>query len=76
MAKRPAFFVRQGKIISEMYSFEWYSGFSVSQKQKSVKSLHDAIIKADINAKPLEISTKSKERNYWNQIKCLQSPNK
>ena len=44
-----------------MYSFEWYSGFAVSQKQKSVKSLHNAIIKADSNAKPLEISTKSTE---------------
>ena len=44
-----------------MYSFEWYSGFAVSQKQKSVKSLHNAIIKADSNAKPLEISTKSME---------------
>ena len=61
MAKRPAFFVRQGKVISEMYSFEWYPGFSVSQKQKSVKSLHHAIIEADANAKPLEISTKSEE---------------
>ena len=61
MAKRPAFFVNQGKVISEMYSFEWYSGFAVSQKQKSIKSLHNAIIKADVNAKPLEISTKSME---------------
>lgn len=61
MAKRPAFFVNQGKVISEMYSFEWYSGFAVSQKQKSIKSLHNAIIKADGDAKPLEISTKSTE---------------
>ncbi|MCI8327315.1 MAG: hypothetical protein HFI37_06020, partial [Lachnospiraceae bacterium] len=58
MAKRPAFFVRQGKVISEMYSFEWYPGFAVSQKQKSIKSLHNAIKKADLNARPLEISTK------------------
>lgn len=62
MAKRPAFFVNQGKVISEMYSFEWYSGFAVSQKQKSIKSLHNAIKKADLNARPLEISTKSMER--------------
>lgn len=61
MAKRPAFFVHQGKVVSETYSFEWYSGFAVSQKQKSIKSLHNAIIKADVNAKPLEISTKSME---------------
>lgn len=61
MAKRPSFFVHQGKVVSEIYSFEWYSGFAVSQKQKSIKSLHNAIRKADVNAKPLEISTKSME---------------
>lgn len=61
MAERPAFFIRQGKVVSEVYSFEWFSGFAVSQKQKSIVSLHNAIIKADKNAKPLEISTKSKE---------------
>lgn len=61
MAKRPVFLIRQGKVVSEMYSFEWFPGFAVSQKQKSIESLHNAIIKADGNAKPLEISTKSKE---------------
>lgn len=61
MAERPAFFIRQGKVVSEVYSFEWFSGFAVSQKQKSITSLHNAIIKADKSAKPLEISTKSKE---------------
>lgn len=61
MAKRPAFFVRQEKVVSETYSFEWFSGFAVSQKQKSIESLHNAIMEADVNAKPLEISTKSKE---------------
>ena len=61
MAQRPAFFIRQGKVVSDMYSFEWFSGFAVSQKQKSIKSLHNAIIKTDVNAKPLEISTKSME---------------
>ncbi len=61
MAKRPAFFIRQGKVVSEMYSFEWHSGFAVSQKQKSIKNLHCAITAADENARPLEISTKSTE---------------
>lgn len=61
MANRPAFFTRGGKVISEIYSFEWFPGFAVSQKQKSIESLHNAILKADKNAKPLEISTKSKE---------------
>lgn len=61
MAKRPAFFIQQGKVVSEIYSFEWFPGFAISQKQKSIESLHNAIMKADTGAKPLEISTKSKE---------------
>ncbi|MDE5748520.1 MAG: hypothetical protein K2I21_13220, partial [Acetatifactor sp.] len=61
MAKRPAFFIHQGKVVSDIYPFEWYSGFAVSQKQKSIKSLHNAIIETDANAKPLEVSTKSRE---------------
>lgn len=61
MAKRPAFLIRQGKVISEAYSFEWFPGFAVSQKQKSIESLHSAIMEVDANAKPLEISTKSKD---------------
>ncbi len=61
MAERPVFFIRQGKVVSEMISFEWFPGFAVSQKQKSIESLHSAVLKADIGGKPLEISTKSKE---------------
>ncbi len=61
MAERPAFYIRRGEVIGRTYSFEWFPGFSVSQKQKSIESLHDAIRKFDVNAVPLEISTKSKE---------------
>ncbi len=61
MAQRPVFFIRQGKVVSEMISFEWFPGFAVSQKQRSIESLHSAIRKTYIDAKPLEISTKSKE---------------
>ena len=61
MAKRPAFFIHQEMVSSKLYSFEWFSGFAVSQKQKSVQSLHDAILNTDASANPLEISTKSKE---------------
>ena len=43
MAERPAFYIYNGKIVSKLYSFEWFSGFAVSQKQKSVESLHNAI---------------------------------
>lgn len=61
MAKRPAFYIHNGTIISNLYTFEWFPGFSISQKQKSIESLHTAILQTDINAKPLEISTKSTE---------------
>ncbi len=59
MAKRPAFFIQNGRVVSKMYSFEWFPGFALSQKQKSIESLHSAIVKANPGAKPLEISTKS-----------------
>lgn len=61
MAERPAFYIHQGKVVSEIFSFEWFPGFAVSQKQKSIESLHNAIRKKDVTARPLEISTKSKE---------------
>lgn len=61
MAKRPAFFIRQEKVVQDNFSFEWFPGFSISQKQKSIESLHSAILEIDADARPLEISTKSKE---------------
>ena len=61
MAKRPAFFIRQEKVVQDIFSFEWFPGFSISQKPKSIESLHHAILKADEDARPLEISTKSRE---------------
>jgi len=61
MANRPAFFSDHQKVMSRMYAFEWFPGFAVSQKQKSIESLHGAIQKADPAARPLEVSTKSKE---------------
>lgn len=61
MAERPVFFIRQGKVASETISFEWFPGFAVSQKQKSIESLHNEIRKSSIGVNPLEISTKGKE---------------
>ncbi len=61
MAERPAFFIQDKKVISRQYTFDWFPGFAVSQKQKSIKSLRAAILKTDIHAKPLEVSTKSTE---------------
>ena len=61
MAERPVFYVHNGIVVSKMYSFEWFPGFSISQKQKSIESLHDAIRRIDAAARPLEVSTKSRE---------------
>jgi len=61
MAKRPAFFICQGKVVSKTYMSELFSGFAVSQKQKPIKSLHNVIMETDVNANLLETSTKSKE---------------
>ncbi len=40
-------------------SFTWFSGFSKSQKQKSIKSFHEAIFKATGFRRILEISSNS-----------------
>lgn len=60
MAERPAFFNRQSKAVSKVYAFDWFPGFAVSQKQRSIESLHNAILKTDADARPLEVSTKSR----------------
>ena len=59
MAERPAFFIRQGSVVTGSYTFEWFPGFAASQKQKSIDSLHKAVKEADAQANPLEISSKS-----------------
>ena len=54
MAQRPAWTIKNGKVVCQNFSFEWNPGFAVSQKQKNIKNLHDAI-----KVPALEISTKS-----------------
>lgn len=43
----------------ESPQFEWHGGFAVSQKQKNVVALHEAIKRVDPTAQVLEISSKS-----------------
>lgn len=58
MAIRPFYFVtNKGTLGEGMAEFEWSSGFSVSQKQKSIAAMHESIRERGYN--PLEISTKS-----------------
>ena len=59
MATRPAYTIINGKVNSIDYEFKWYAGFSLVQKQRSINELHEAIARLEVNAKPLEISTKS-----------------
>ena len=58
MAIRPVYLVSNGKVIKSEYEFQWYAGFSVAQKQRSIAALHNAVKSANKEANPLEISTK------------------
>lgn len=62
MAKRPVFVVNNNMI--NFYDtvdieFEWYSGFSIAQKQKSINALHRNFINEYKDKNILEISSKS-----------------
>ena len=62
MAKRPVFVPNNNMnnyFDTVDIEFQWYSGFSVSQKQRSVRSLHTNFINKYEDKKILEISSKS-----------------
>ena len=62
MAKRICFIPRPNKqpIFEEIeVDFQYYNGFSYTQKKKSITALHQSIHNYDKNLKILEISTKS-----------------
>ena len=66
MAQRPIFLpeLRDGAIREELVTFDWFPGFSVQQKQRSIRSLHSAAA-ARFGWDPnyiLELSTKSHQR--------------
>lgn len=42
-----------------MVDFRWFAGMAVSQKQKSIASLHETAIKKGLCGRPLEVSSKS-----------------
>lgn len=62
LAKRPVFMVFNEKPFYKetIIDFEYFSGFALSQKQKSIDSLHNAFLQDNINKKVLEVSSKSK----------------
>lgn len=62
MARRPVYMPqRTGHLLvkTEMVEFQWFAGMAVSQKQKSISSLHEAAIMEGLCARPLEVSSKS-----------------
>ena len=60
MAKRPFFMCDIESFYTEKQcEFEFYTGFSISQKRKSIESMHRNIQSIYPNAKILEVSTKS-----------------
>ena len=62
MASRPIFIPRfEGNLYVEvaLVEFKWYPGFAITQKQKSINSLHEAISKKISVNNILEISSKS-----------------
>lgn len=65
MAKRPIFvpLVDGKRFVLERYvDFEWHAGFSKSQKQKSIRALHEMALRDYGVKNPLEISSKSEDR--------------
>lgn len=62
MAERPVFMsdvsVKEYVRVKNI-NFEWFSGFSITQKQKSIKSLHENLLNEFPNKKVLEVSSKS-----------------
>lgn len=62
MAKRPIYIPQNsGKTLvrTEYIEFQWFPGMAVVQKQKSVRSLHEAAVLAGTCLNPLEVSSKS-----------------
>lgn len=60
MAIRPFFMISDNELyLEENCEFKFYTGFALSQKQKSIISLHEQILKKYPNSNILEVSRKS-----------------
>ena len=64
MAKRPIFLPdTSGRLVEERtLEFEWFPGFAVAQKQRSIEALHQSASPYLDRGRLLEVSTKSPER--------------
>ena len=61
MAERQIFIPINNKVEVKTIEFTWHPGLSKQQKQKSVRSLHEASIEQYNLNNILEVSTKSEE---------------
>lgn len=64
MAKRPIFVpLHDGKryVLERYVDFHWHAGFAKSQKQKSIRALHEMALREYSVQHPLEISSKSED---------------
>ena len=62
MAFKMVFFVGKNRAFEEqIVEYEYFNGFALTQKQKSIESLHREIQLKKPRAKILEVSTKSKD---------------
>ena len=64
MAKRPIFVpLLDGKrfVLERYVDFHWHAGFAKSQKQKSIRALHEMALREYGVQHPLEISSKSED---------------
>lgn len=59
MANRPVYYIENDRVEEKMIDFEWCPGFSVGQKQKSIRNLHENFKNHFHWANMLEISSKS-----------------
>lgn len=57
MAKRPAWTIKNNKVICKEFEFEWNGGFAIVQKQKNIANLHNSI-KNVTDETALEVSSK------------------
>lgn len=59
MATRPVFAAEKEVLVRRVdVKFQWHPGFALSQKRKSIDSLHEAAMQHGLG-RPLEVSTKS-----------------
>ena len=64
MARRPVFAPEadgRGLVRETLVDFEWHPGFSVAQKQRSIRALHEAARHSHQHRRILEVSTKGEE---------------